>query len=112
MLQTWIHRIKPEQEARLRDWLAELTTRPEELHEALRAAGVRAEQAWVVSTGGDVLLIYVSEVEDAGLADRAFATSTLAIDQEHRRVMAECVLETLQDAPAYDSRGMAPTSAG
>jgi hypothetical protein len=105
MLQTWIHRIKPGKEARLRDWLAELNFRADEVRQSFSAAGVRAEQAFVLpgETGG--LLIYVSEAADPVHAARVFAASGLAIDLEHRETMLECIEETLNEAPVYDVVG-------
>jgi len=102
MLRTWIHRIKPDQESRLRDWLAELNARAGEVRESLARAGIRAEQAFVVSTDSGPLLVYVSDAEDQRHAARVFAESPLAIDVEHRRVLEECIAETLNDAPGYD----------
>jgi hypothetical protein len=52
MLQTWIHRIKPGMESRLLDWLAELNSRADEVHESFAAGGVRAEQAPVYDVVG------------------------------------------------------------
>lgn len=102
MLQTWIHRIRPGKEARLRDWLAELSWRSGELRDSLAAAGVRAEQAWVVPGESGSLLVYVSEAEDQVHAAKVYASSTLPLDLEHREVMQECIEETLGDAPVYD----------
>lgn len=102
MLRTWIHRIKPDQELRLRGWLAELNSRASEVRESLVAAGIRAEQAYVVSTESGPLLVYVSDAEDQRHAAQAFAQSKLAIDVEHQRVLGECIDETLDDAPVYD----------
>jgi hypothetical protein len=101
MLQTWIHRIKPEKETRLRAWLAEMNERQHELREVFDDAGVRAEQAFVVSTDAGPLLIYVSEVDDATRAARAFAASMRSIDVEHRAVMQECIEQTVDDLPLY-----------
>ncbi|HSA55725.1 MAG TPA: DUF6176 family protein [Gemmatimonadaceae bacterium] len=102
MLRTWIHRIKPEQEWRLRTWLTELNARAGEVRESLAGAGVRAEQAFVVSTASGPLLVYVSDAEDQRRAALAFAESSVPVDVEHRRVLEECIEETLYDAPLYD----------
>jgi cell pole-organizing protein PopZ len=104
MLQTWIHRIKPGKEQRLREWLTELNTRADEVREAFSASGVRAEQAFVLSGATGSLLIYVSEAAHHGNAAQAFAESNRAIDVEHRRVMEECV-EEMDVAPVYDVSG-------
>lgn len=102
MLRTWIHRIKPDQELRLRGWLAELSARTGEVRESLVAAGIRAEQACVVSTESGPLLVYVSDAEDQRHAAQVFAQSRLAIDVEHQRVLADCIEETLDETPLYD----------
>src|SRR5512139_3728581 len=102
MLQTWIHRIKPDRESRLREWLAELTWRSGEVRESLVAAGIRYEQAFVLSTADGPLLLYVSEMEDRARAAKAYDVSSLPIDLEHRQVMQECIEETLADLPLYD----------
>lgn len=102
MLRTWIHRIKPDQEVRLRNWLAELNARAGEVRESLAAAGVRAEQAYVVSTESGPLLVYVSDAEDQRRAAQAFAESRQAIDVEHQRILGECIEETFDDAPLYE----------
>ena len=102
MLQTWIHRIKPGMEPRLRDWLAELNARPGEVRESFSAAGVRAEQAFVLQDGAGWLLIYISEAGSHADAGRIFDQSGLPIDIEHRRVLEECIEETLTEPPVYD----------
>jgi hypothetical protein len=102
MLRTWIHRIKPGMEPRLRDWLAELNTRADELRESFAAGGVRAEQAFIVPGASGSLLVYVSEAADQTHAERVFTQSTQPIDVDHRRVMEECIAETLTDAPVYE----------
>lgn len=101
MLRTWIHRIKPDQEVRLRTWLAELNARTGEVRESLAAAGIRAEQAYVVATERGPLLVYVSDAEDQRHAAQVFAQSKLPIDVEHQRVLGECIEETFDDAPLY-----------
>jgi hypothetical protein len=88
----------------MRDWLAELNARHDEVRESFGAAGVRAEQAFLVPGPAGTLLIYVSEAESHGEAERAFDASALAIDVEHRRVMEECVEATLSEWPVYDVR--------
>ncbi len=102
MLQTWIHRIKPEKEQRLRAWLEEMHARADAVRDSFAAAGVRAEQAFVISDGAGPLLVYVSEAADHAQAARAYAASSLAIDAEHRQVMDECIERTLPDAPLFD----------
>jgi len=66
------------------------------------AAGVRAEQAFVLSGVTGSLLIYVSEAANQGHAADVYAKSILAIDVEHRQVMDECIETTLDEPPIYD----------
>ncbi len=103
MLQTWIHRIKPGKEQRLRDWLGELNSRADEVCESFAQSGVRAEQAFVVTGATESLLVYVSDADNQETAARQFAASTLAIDIEHRAAMDECIQETLTEPPVYDN---------
>jgi len=102
MLQTWIHRIKPEKEQRLREWLTEMQSRTDAVRESFAASGVRAEQAFVFSDGAGPLLVYVSEASDHEHAGRVYAASGLSIDAEHRQVMDECIERTITDGPLFD----------
>ena len=102
MLRIWVHRIRPEKEDRLRAWLSELNMRAGEVRESFRLAGIHAEQAAVVPSGGGLLLVYVSDAEDQRQAAQTFEASQLAIDHEHRRVLEECIEETLDAIPVYD----------
>jgi hypothetical protein len=58
MLQLSIRRIKPEKEARLREWLSELNARADEVRATFEAETVRAEQAYIIPTGDGPLLVY------------------------------------------------------
>jgi hypothetical protein len=102
MLQTWIHRIKPGFEGRLHEWFEQLAARQDELRESHLLAGVRAERAFIISTGDGPLLVYVNEVADAAAAERVFNSSMLAIDIEHKRVMDECIDSSVDVLPVYD----------
>jgi hypothetical protein len=102
MLQTTIHRIRPDQEWRLREWLTMLNTRPDEVRESLAASGVRAEQAFIIAGATGPLLVYVSEAEHTGYAADAYRRSNLPVDVEHRQVMDECLAEPVHETPVYD----------
>lgn len=102
MLRIWVHRVRPDKEETLRAWLAELNARAGEVTESFRASGIRAEQAAIVSSGDGPLLVYVSDADDQRQAARAFEESHAAIDEAHRRVLAECIEETLDATPLYD----------
>lgn len=102
MLQTWIHRIKPGYEGRLREWFEQLYSREHEVRESYSTSGVRAEQAFILSGVTGSLLVYVTESDNAGNAARAFDESTHAIDTEHRRVMEECLEGGVDVVAAYN----------
>ena len=105
MLRVWIHRVRPGKEARLRAWFAELNARADEVRASFTGATIRAEQAFIVPGSDGPLLVYVSEAADQDRATTAYNASVLPIDVEHRRIMEECVLETLDAAPLYDVAG-------
>lgn len=102
MLRTWVHRIKPGREDQLRNWLATLNSRSDEVRDSLHASGVRAEQAFILSGLTGSLLVYVSDAADQHHAERLFDDSSRPIDVEHRAMMAECIAETLNTTPLYD----------
>jgi len=102
MLRLSIRRIKPEKEARLREWLLELNGRAEEVRATFEAETVRAEQAYIIPTSDGPLLVYAMEAEDFDRGRQAFAASKHAIDHEHRAVMRECLNESLELRPLYD----------
>ena len=101
MLQVAISRVRPEKEARLRAWLAELNTRVDEVRETFRDETVRAEQAYIVQGGDGPLLLYVIEAEDFERGAKAYASSNHKIDTEHRAVMGECLAESPKIKPLY-----------
>ena len=102
MLRVWISRIRPEKESRVRAWLAELTSRSDEVLATFRDETVRAEQAFIIAGESGPLLVYVIEAEDPERGARAFANSTHKIDAEHKAVMRECLAEPLALTPLYD----------
>lgn len=102
MIKVAIRNIRPEKEARLRDWLAELNVRADEVRETFRGETVRAEQAYIVPGESGPLLVYVMEAEDFQRGAKAYAESLHKIDAEHRAIMRECLAESLSLAPLYD----------
>jgi hypothetical protein len=102
MLQVAINRVRPEKEARLRAWLAELNTRADEVRETFRDETVRAEKAYIVAGSEGPLLIYAIEVEDYETGAKAYASSQHKIDAEHRAVMRECLLDSPKAVPLYE----------
>jgi hypothetical protein len=89
MIKIEIRRVKPGQEGALRQWLAELSRRQDEVRATFAREGVRHEQAYLVSTAEGPILIYAMEATDEDRAVSTFKESTLPIDQEHRQRMAQ-----------------------
>ena len=102
MLRVSIKRIRPEKEARLRAWLAELGSRADEVRATFRDETVRAEQAYIIAGATGPLLVYVMEAVSFERGSKAFAESQHRIDAEHRDVMRECLAESLGLDPLYD----------
>ena len=102
MLRVWISRIRPEKESRVRTWLAELSTRADEVRATFRDETVRAELAYIIPGETGPLLLYVIEAEDPERGAQAYANSRHKIDAEHKAVMKECLAEPLQLVPLYD----------
>jgi Family of unknown function (DUF6176) len=96
-------RIRPDKESRLHDWLVDLSRRRSEVIESFKRETVRHEQVFILP-GGDAgpLLVYVVEAEDHARAAVAYKESTLCIDEEHRAVLEECLLERLKVEPLFD----------
>jgi hypothetical protein len=102
MLQLVIRKVKPDQEARLREWLSELSRRREEVRATFAREGVRHEQAYLLKTADGPLLVYAMEAADQEQAKRAFKDSTDPIDEEHRRVMEEVLGANARPELLYD----------
>ena len=102
MLRVDIRRVKPEKEARLREWLLELNTRADEVRATFVGETVRAEQAYIIPTSDGPVLVYAMEAESFDVAAQAYASSKHPIDHEHRAVMQECLGEPLEVKPLYD----------
>jgi uncharacterized protein DUF6176 len=97
-----IRKVKPDQESRLRNWMAELTRRSAEVRETFAQEGVRHEQAFLLKTVEGAVLIYAMEAADHERAASAFRESTLPIDREHRGVMAQVLGENANVELLYD----------
>jgi hypothetical protein len=93
MIKLAIRRVKPGEEANLRNWLAELNRRQDEVRETFVQEGVRHEQAYLVRTSDGPILVYAMEAADHESAREAFQNSTLPIDEEHKRVMRQVLAE-------------------
>jgi hypothetical protein len=102
MLRVAFAKVKPEKLQRLQDWLRELMQRQDEVRETFVQETVRHEQAFIVPGEDGPLLVYVIEAEDPELGRRVSQESSLPIDIEHRRIMAEVLAEKLIYTPLYD----------
>lgn len=88
MIKLAIAKVKPAEEDTLRRWMAELNRRRDEVRETFAQEGVRHEQAYLLKAGDHgPFLIYAMEAADHDAAGKAFRSSTLPIDQEHKAVM-------------------------
>lgn len=104
MIRLSFTRVKPDQEARLRAWLAELNTRQAEVRQTFAQEGTRQEQAYILPTADGPVLVYAMEADDIERARRAYGESTLPIDEQHRAVLAETLGHGLHVEPLFDCR--------
>ena len=105
MLYTTIARLDEEDIAPLREWLAALPGRREELRASYRQAGTRHEQFFLIHTRGGPVLVLVTEVADAEEAARSFLVSNLPIDVEFKALVQEIGPEEADVDLIYDSAG-------
>jgi hypothetical protein len=92
MMRIRFRRVHPDKVERLRAWLAEAGgPRREEAVATLRAEGVRHETASLLMTAQGPVVAYAVEADDFDHVNAAFANSPFPIDEEHRRVMDECL---------------------
>jgi len=102
MLRVSFRRVKPGKEPQLRAWLEQLSARADEVRATFADETVRHEQAFILETTKGRILVWVTEVADAERGRQAFARSRHAIDEEHKRIMAECVGGGLNVQRLYD----------
>jgi hypothetical protein len=106
MIRVVFARVRDDKVERLRAWLRELEERSDEVRDTFAAEGVHQEQGYVLSVDGAPVLAYVMDVEDPERAREVFAASTLPIDVEHRRVMAEVLAGNVEAELLYDVRAV------
>jgi hypothetical protein len=109
MLRVSFARVKPEKEQRLRDWLAELMTRQQEVRQSFAQEGARQEQAFILPTSDGPIFVHVMEAEDTERAFAAYGESGLPIDAQNRAVLAETLAERLLLWPQYDCHAIPTT---
>jgi hypothetical protein len=90
-------KVLPDQVGPLREWMAGLMERREEVLETFIAETVRSEQAWLIESDEGPVLVFCVEAESLEDAAAAYRTSELTIDIEHQAAM-RCFVEDL--APA------------
>ena len=102
MIKLAIRKVKPDQESRLREWMADLGRRSAEVRETFAQEGVQHEQAFLLKNAEGSILIYAMEAPDHERASAAYRNSTLPIDQEHRRIMAQVLGERANAELLYE----------
>jgi hypothetical protein len=104
MLRVAFRQIRPDRVDRLRAWMLELEQRAGEVRQTFDNEGVQHEHAFLIESADGPVLVYAVEVADTERAERAYAESTLTIDLEHRRVMADVVAGDASVESLYELR--------
>ncbi|MDJ0868143.1 MAG: DUF6176 family protein [Myxococcota bacterium] len=87
MLNATFVRIRRQDVARLRAWLAELPARRTELAEAYRLEGTRHELFFLVEGESGPVLVLLSELADRERGRASFLRSRLPIDLEFKELI-------------------------
>lgn len=104
MIEVVFRKIRPDKVDRLRAWLQELNERSDEVRQTFEQETVRHERGYILHTGEGPILAYVMEAEDHDKARKAYQTSTLPIDAQHKQVMAECLGDPADAELLYECR--------
>jgi Family of unknown function (DUF6176) len=104
MLELHFRLVKADEVERLREWMAELNGRMDEVRETFRNETVRHEVAYLIRGSEGPILVYAIEAEDPDHGHRAAATSTLPIDVQHREVMGSVLEGPAQAEWLYECR--------
>lgn len=86
-------RVEPGKEDRLREWMAEIRRRVEEARATHEDEGMLTESAFLERTNDGTFLVYYMECERWSRAVTAYENSDHAIDEEHKRVMDEVLVD-------------------
>jgi hypothetical protein len=89
MIKLGIRRVKPEEVARLRDWMAQLASRRDEVRATFKQEGVTHEQVYLLEVSDGPIMVYAMEAPDHEHAAKAFMESNLSIDTEHKAVLRQ-----------------------
>ena len=91
------NRIKPGKIDRLREWMEEIKSHPNEAIETLQYERMLSEAAFLEQrVDGDYLLYYM-EAEDLNHVFDAFESSPYKIDHEHQAVLDEVLADEQPD---------------
>jgi hypothetical protein len=104
MIEVVFRKIRPDKVDRLRAWLQELNDRKDEVRQTFEQETVRHERGYILQGEDGPILAYVMEAEDHDKASAAYKASTLAIDQQHQEVMAECLGDPVEAELLYECR--------
>lgn len=104
MLRTHFFKVREDRVDRLRWWMAQLNERQEEVRQTFAQESVRHEIAYLLEARDGPVLVYVVEADDFEQAGRAYQSSTLPIDLEHRQVMREVVADPVDVETLYECR--------
>jgi len=88
-------RVKPGEVDSLRDWMAELMVRRDEVQETFKQETTRHEIAILLDGKDGPVLVYGMEAEDFEVGRAAYLASQLPIDLQHRHIMSRVL-----DGPA------------
>jgi len=91
VLEVVFQRVQPDEVDRLRAWINEEEDRAEEVRQTFRQETVHHEVAYLIEATEGPVLVYAMEAEDFDRADRAYRSSTLPIDLQHREIMRAVV---------------------
>ncbi len=108
MLRTHFLKVREDQVDRMRWWMAQLNQRRDEVRQTFAQETVHHETAYLLQGRDGPVLVYVAEADDFEQASRAYLSSTLPIDLEHRQVMREVIPGPAEVETLYECR--APTS--
>lgn len=86
--------VDPEKVDRLREWTDEILDRRAEALTSMDAEGMHAEGAFLRETEDGVYLYAYVEADDVEAALATYAESDRDIDEDHREVMDEVVIDS------------------
>lgn len=83
--------IVPAGADRLRDWIAGLSERQEEIQQALASEGIISEAVFSSHEPSGEFLYIVTRAENLAAANAAFQASQLPVDVELKQLLGECL---------------------